>query len=156
MAAHLRQLAPNLSAQHFFGAELRHRRTEAGLSQAALAGKVFVTANMVAKVEAAQRFPSLNLATRSDTVLDAGGALMRLYAFAVAERDEHRRLRQQSGLDVGEIMQLRRLLATITMVRTVEPSVPSLDVLDLIDGALSSAGAMGAQTDRVAVSRGGR
>ncbi|MEV6966618.1 helix-turn-helix transcriptional regulator [Hamadaea sp. NPDC051192] len=149
-------MEPNRSAQHFFGAELRHRRTEAGLSQAALAGEVFVAANMVAKVEAALRFPSLDLAQRSDTVLNAGGALTRLYAFALAERDEHRRLRQQSGLDVGEIMQVLRLLATITAVRAVQPSIPSLDVLDMIDSALSSAGVTRAQTDCLAVSRGGR
>lgn len=156
MAAHPRLLEPNRSVQDFFGAELRQRRTEAGLSQGALAGKVFVTANMVAKVEAAQRFPSLDLAQRSDTFLDAGGALTRLYAFAVAERDEHRRLRQQSGLDVGEIIQLRRLLAMLTVVRTVQPSVPSLDVLDMIDGALSSAGVTRAHIDRLAVAGGGR
>lgn len=156
MAAHSRLLEPTRSAQHFFGAELRYRRTTAGLSQAALAGEVFVTANMVAKVEAALRFPSLDLAQRSDAVLDADGALTRLYAFAVAEREEHRRLRQQSGLDVGEIMRLRRLLAMITLIRAVQPSIPSLDVLDMIDNALSSASANRAQTDRVAVSRGRR
>jgi transcriptional regulator with XRE-family HTH domain len=154
MAAHSRLLEPNLSAQHFFGAELRHRRTAAGLSQAALAGKVFVTADMLGKVEAAQRFPSLDLAQRSDAVLDADGALTRLYAFAVAERDERRRFRQQSGLDVGEIMQLRRLLAAITVVGTAQPSFPSLDVLDMIDSALSSAGVTRAQTDSHATSRG--
>ncbi|HEY1230887.1 MAG TPA: helix-turn-helix transcriptional regulator, partial [Ramlibacter sp.] len=156
MAAHPRLLEPNRSAQDFFGAELRHRRTEAGPSQAALAGEVFVTANMVAKVEAALRFPSLDLAQRSDAVLNAGGALTRLYTFAVAERAEHRRLRQQPGLDVGEIMQLRRLLAAITLVDTVQPSRASLDVLDMIDGALSSAGVTRAQTDQHAVSRGRR
>lgn len=154
MAAHSRLTEPNRSAQHFFGAELRCRRTAAGLSQAALAATVFVTAAMLAKVEAAQRFPSLDLAQRSDAVLDADGALIRLYAFAVAERNERRRLRQQSGLDVGEIMQLRRLLAAITFVRTAQPSRPSLDVLDMIDSALSASGATRAQTDSDAMSRG--
>jgi hypothetical protein len=139
MAAHSRLLEPNLSAQHFFGAELRHRRAEAGLSLAALAGKVFVTADMLGKVEAALRFPSLDLAERSDSVLDAGGVLTRLHAFAMAERERQRQLASANpvGLGPAEALQLRRLLAAISLVAAAQRAEPSHDLLNRIDGVLS-------------------
>jgi len=141
MAAHSRLLEPNRSAQHFFGAELRHRRTAAGLSLAALAGMVFVTADMLGKVEAAQRFPSLDLAQRSDIVLDADGALTRLHAFAVAEREHQRQLGPATAIGLGpaEAMQLRRLLAAIGLVAAAQTATPDPGLLHRIDGLISDA-----------------
>ena len=145
MAAHSRLLEPNRSAQHFFGAELRHRRAAAGLSLAALAGKVFVTADMLGKVEAAMRFPSLDLAQRSDIVLDADGALTRLHAFAVAERERQRQLGSATataiGLGQAEAMQLRRLLTAIDLVAAAQTATPDPGLLHRIDGLISDADA---------------
>lgn len=130
MGAHVRPLEPHRSALHFFGAELRHRRIEAGLSLRLLAGRVFAAKTLVASVETGLRFPSLDLAARCDEVLAAGGALVRLHAFAVAGRDDQRHAHRPDGLDPAETVQLRRLLAAINLV-TVAQTVPAnLSLLD--------------------------
>ena len=138
MSAHPRPLEPHQSAQHFFGAELRCRRIEARLSLTAMADRVFVTAELLRKVEVAMRFPSLDLAQRSDIILDADGALTRLYAFAVAERDRQRQQRRASvpGLEASETVQLRRLLAAINLVTAAQTATSNVDLLDWIDGVL--------------------
>lgn len=116
MGARMQDLTPHESAQHFFGAELRHRRLQVGLSQAVLAGKVLATSSLLNKIELGQRFPSADLAVRCDEVLRAGGALIRLQAFAAAER-----ARSDSDLETPpivlselEAVALRRLLATLS------------------------------------------
>jgi hypothetical protein len=74
-----RVLTPYQSAQHFFGAELRRWRTLRGLSQDALGRLVLHSGDMIGKVEKAVRSPSLELATRCDTVLRTEGALTGLW-----------------------------------------------------------------------------
>jgi transcriptional regulator with XRE-family HTH domain len=138
MAAPLRPLRPYRSAWHFFGAELRYRRIEAGLSISGLAGKVFVSPTMLGKVEAADRFPSLDLTTGCDAVLDAGGALIRLHAFAAAER-QHGKPSQTAAarLHPAQIEQLHRLLAAISSTTAV-PAPAGTNLLDRIDDVLTA------------------
>lgn len=64
-----------------FGAELRHHRTEAGLSQADLAGKVYASHDVISKIETGERPPAEDLVTRLDDVpeLDTRGSLGRLW-----------------------------------------------------------------------------
>jgi transcriptional regulator with XRE-family HTH domain len=76
MAARLRELTPERSPRHRLGAVLRHHRLRMGLSQDALGRIVFVSADLVRKVEHATRFPSGALAARLDTVLSADGAIV--------------------------------------------------------------------------------
>ncbi|MGH3318906.1 MAG: helix-turn-helix domain-containing protein [Streptosporangiaceae bacterium] len=73
-----RQLDPSASPSAFFGAELRHYRTKAGLSQEQLAAKVNYSAALVGSVETADRRPQLDLARRCDDALGTDGALIRL------------------------------------------------------------------------------
>ena len=53
-----RQLDPGASPLHFFGSEVRHARTAAGMTQAELGGLLGYDASEVSKVEAGAREPS--------------------------------------------------------------------------------------------------
>jgi transcriptional regulator with XRE-family HTH domain len=80
------ELTPLASARHFFGAELRHWRNQRGLSLAQLGRAVYVSADLIGKVEKAQRWPRAALVDQFEAVLDAAGILRRLYALADDER----------------------------------------------------------------------
>lgn len=73
-----RRLQPSLSERHFFGAELRRLRERANLSQARLGVMIRFSADLVRRVETADRFPSREFAEACDKALATGGALMRL------------------------------------------------------------------------------
>jgi transcriptional regulator with XRE-family HTH domain len=64
-----------------FGTELRFYRTEAGLSQAELAAKVYASHDVISKIETGERPPAEDLVSRLDAVpeLDTRGALTRLW-----------------------------------------------------------------------------
>jgi transcriptional regulator with XRE-family HTH domain len=63
-----------------FGAELRHYRTRAGMSQEQLGARVYCSADLIGKIENGQRAPAEELAAACDAVpeLGTGGALTRL------------------------------------------------------------------------------
>ena len=86
MAQRLADLTPHASAQHFFGAELRHWRLRSGLSLAQLGRSVYASADLLGKVEKAQRWPSRTLVDDCENALRTGGILLRLYALASTER----------------------------------------------------------------------
>lgn len=73
-----RDLHPGSSPAALFGAELRRRRTQAGLSQATLGHAVYVSGDLIAKVEKAERRPLPDLVERLDGALEANGDLVRL------------------------------------------------------------------------------
>ena len=77
-----RPLDPHASTMHFLGAELRLRRRQRGLTAAALARAVLVSADLIGKVEKAVRTPGRDLIARCDDTLHAEGALVRLFDFA--------------------------------------------------------------------------
>jgi hypothetical protein len=81
-----RALTPELSARHLFGAELRRWRTERGLTHHALGCLVWHSAESVAKVEKAQRWPSLDFTRRCERVLATGGALTILWPAVEQQR----------------------------------------------------------------------
>jgi transcriptional regulator with XRE-family HTH domain len=62
----------------FFGAELRRHREDAGISQADLGARVFVSGAYVGQFEQAIRKPQLDIAQRIDEVLQTGGIFERL------------------------------------------------------------------------------
>jgi transcriptional regulator with XRE-family HTH domain len=72
-------LDPTISLAHYAGAEIRRRRGELGMTLQELAATLMHGPDLVRKVEAAQRFPSREFLLRCDDVLDAGGALGRLW-----------------------------------------------------------------------------
>jgi len=86
MAARARQLVPTGSAQARLGAELRRRRTERGFSLAKLGAVVHCSPDLLRRVEATERFPSLDLIKSCDGVLSADGDLTRLWPLAEEER----------------------------------------------------------------------
>jgi transcriptional regulator with XRE-family HTH domain len=90
MAQAPRQLTPDASMRHFFGAELRRWRELRGLSQAALARELHVSSSSVGKVEAAARSLPRGLAARCDIVLETDGALAQLEAIMQQEIVEGR------------------------------------------------------------------
>lgn len=73
-----RVLDPGSSLLAFFGAELRRRRTAAGLSQDQLGHAITYSAALVGRVEVGERMPSLDLAQRCDDVLATGGLFAHL------------------------------------------------------------------------------
>ena len=74
-------LTPHTSARHFLGAELRTWRHARQLSVAELARRIFVSRELLQKIETAQRRASQELIRACDTELDTGGALGRLLDF---------------------------------------------------------------------------
>ncbi|WP_189115943.1 helix-turn-helix domain-containing protein [Pilimelia terevasa] len=67
---------------HYFGAELRHLRLAAGLSQAEPGRKIRYTADTVRRCETAERVPSDRFVADCDAVLGARGALSTLWKTA--------------------------------------------------------------------------
>ncbi|MEV7191207.1 helix-turn-helix transcriptional regulator [Streptomyces sp. NPDC093510] len=67
------------AAWEFFGAELKRRREDAGLSQSALGVRVFVSGGYIGQFEQAIRKPQLDVAQRIDEVLQTGGFFERLW-----------------------------------------------------------------------------
>jgi transcriptional regulator with XRE-family HTH domain len=78
----LRDPEAGASPLALFGAELRHYRTAAGLSQEQLGDRIGYSAALVGAVETARRMPTEDFTARCDVVeeLATGGALLRLRA----------------------------------------------------------------------------
>ncbi|MEU7609400.1 helix-turn-helix transcriptional regulator [Micromonospora sp. NPDC049204] len=83
-----RALQPSLSERHFFGAELRRRRERADLSQARLGSMIRFSADLIRRVETADRFPSREFVEACDKALAADGALIRLLPLLEKTRNE--------------------------------------------------------------------
>ncbi|GAA3450553.1 helix-turn-helix domain-containing protein [Dactylosporangium matsuzakiense] len=133
-----RQLTPEVSPRHTFGARLRQRREQQGLSQAGLAAKLFVSADLVAKIEKAQRRPSSRFVESADVALDAGGALVRSLPELAGENESTQQaFRLHDGVAEGVDDVRRRAvlqaLAAMTLPgpgsshRVREPQVCSLE-----------------------------
>jgi transcriptional regulator with XRE-family HTH domain len=96
-----RELTPNASAAHLFGAELRHQRKRRGLSLERLCTVAAehgyrVGPRYVSNVEAGTRLPQeRRFAEVCDVALDAGGMLGRLWDYADADRDRGQAQRAQ-------------------------------------------------------------
>ena len=73
-----RVLDPGSSLLAFFGAELRRRRSAAGMSQEQLGHAVNYSAALVGRVEVGERVPGPDFARRCDEVLDSGGLFAHL------------------------------------------------------------------------------
>ena len=69
-----------------FGAELRRWRLARGLTQRGLAGLIWHSQELVAKVEKAERWPSWYLATQCDVALRTGGLLAGLWPAVERQR----------------------------------------------------------------------
>jgi DNA-binding XRE family transcriptional regulator len=105
-----RTLTPEASPKHLFGALLREWRQRRKLSQAQLGALVYVSADLVAKVEKAVRWPSKELASRCDAVLNTGGVLMELLPIVDHERRRmsNTKIAAGSSTVAGELSTPRR------------------------------------------------
>ncbi|GAA2086028.1 helix-turn-helix transcriptional regulator [Streptomyces albiaxialis] len=74
---------PRVSTLAYFGTELRIKREEAGLSQGALAERLFCDRSLVSRVESAERVPTEEFAQRCDEVLGTGGSFQRLWPIVI-------------------------------------------------------------------------
>lgn len=72
-------LDPAENALAFFGAELRHHRSRARMSQDLLGDRVYCSGSLIGLIETARRMPTLDFARRCDEVLGTGGVLARLW-----------------------------------------------------------------------------
>lgn len=86
MGQRRRQLMPEQSALHLWGAELRAWRDRHGLSLAGLRELVRYDPSYLARLERAERFPPEDVAVACDRALETGGELVRLWHLAEAER----------------------------------------------------------------------
>lgn len=101
MGRRAKALAPGASARDRFGAELRRWRMARGMTHRDLTTLVSYSQELVAKVEKGHRWPSHDLAAACDSVLETGGALVRLWPAVEGERlAADRRRRFQSRVAV--------------------------------------------------------
>jgi transcriptional regulator with XRE-family HTH domain len=98
-----RELTPEASERDRFGAELRRWRTERRLTQLSLARLIWHSQETVAKIEKGERWPSQDLASRSDLVLRTGGVLGDLWPAVERERlaCDRRRSAVMAAADAG-------------------------------------------------------
>ena len=75
-----RQLRPELSGRHLFGARLRAWRERRGLSQRALGEIVLCSGHLIGKIEKGERRPQDDLVRRCDEALGAEGDLIAIHA----------------------------------------------------------------------------
>jgi transcriptional regulator with XRE-family HTH domain len=86
MGRQRRVLTPERSAVHRWGAELRGRRDERGLSLAGLGRLARYDASYLGRLERGDQFATLPVAEACDRVLGAGGDLVRSWRAADRER----------------------------------------------------------------------
>ncbi|GAA3372757.1 helix-turn-helix transcriptional regulator [Streptomyces sannanensis] len=93
MAARPRELTPDRSARHLYGAELRRHREAAGMSLARLAEVLNYSKTYLGNIETADRMTPRDLSPKLDAAFDTDGHFVRLYALAKREAhpDKYRR-----------------------------------------------------------------
>ncbi|MER5831882.1 helix-turn-helix transcriptional regulator [Streptomyces sp. NPDC002130] len=74
------------AAWEFFGAELKRRREDAGITQVELGSRVFVSGGYIGQFEQAIRKPQLDVAQRIDGVLQTDGIFERLCRQLIDDR----------------------------------------------------------------------
>lgn len=136
-----RALQPSLSERHFFGAELRRLRERANLSQARLGIMIRFSADLVRRVETADRFPSREFVEACDKALATGGALMRLLPLLDKDRTSDSRPANTSPAGVGlssvlsdRLAEMSRLAEMVARV-PFQPGVLDRAALDWINAA---------------------
>ncbi len=114
----MRDLDPGASPLHFFGSEVRHARTSAGMTLADLAALVPCDASTVSRIEAGNREPTERFAAACDEAFPhLGGWFTRFYADS----------RKWSGPYPPWFRDWVEIESRATVIRTWQPSlVPGL------------------------------
>ncbi|MBV1936718.1 helix-turn-helix transcriptional regulator [Streptomyces sp. BV286] len=84
-----KRLDPSQSPRALYGAELRHQREEAGLSQEELGTRMFVSGSFVGQLEAGIRRMQPEYAQMADEILKTDGFFVRNLAAAMRSPYEH-------------------------------------------------------------------
>ncbi|MFW6723208.1 Scr1 family TA system antitoxin-like transcriptional regulator [Streptomyces sp. MAR4 CNY-716] len=94
MSARPRELTPDRSARHLFGAKMRSHRMRAGMSLEALNDVVNISRSHLARIETAQAMPPPDLPPRLDAAFGTDGIFQELYRIAAREihPDQFKRL----------------------------------------------------------------
>ena len=74
------------AAWEFFGAELKRRREDAGITQVELGARVFVSGGYIGQFEQAIRKPQLDVAQRIDETLQTDGIFERMWRRLINDR----------------------------------------------------------------------
>ncbi|CAK7284707.1 helix-turn-helix domain-containing protein [Streptomyces sp. RM1] len=93
------------AAWEFFGAELKRRRENAGITQAELGARVFVSGGYIGQFEQAIRKPQLDVAQRIDEILQTDGFFERLWKKLIRD--------QRYTEYFAEVVELERLATEI-------------------------------------------
>jgi transcriptional regulator with XRE-family HTH domain len=132
-----RELTPNASAAHLFGAELRQQRQRHGLSLERLCAVIVqrgyrAATGYVSNVEAGVRLPQeRRFAEVCDAALDTGGLLARLWDFAEGERRGDRRERAQQREAVLEFA-AGALAPVVSGEAVYVPVVTAVDTIEYV------------------------
>lgn len=142
MAQRPKELNPFESTRAYFGAELRHWRTQRGLSQAALGRATHDSGALIGRFEKAERWPNREAALRLDQALDTAGALVRIWDRA-AQAVERAPVTASSVVDNGlgltwhaDVSVAANTVATLWDEDDVLASAPLRWVPSADDGAL--------------------
>jgi transcriptional regulator with XRE-family HTH domain len=84
----LKALEPRKSIDHWVGAELRHRRTQAELDQPELAARANVSTSLISKLELGERSLKADIARTLDDVLGTDGFFVRAMPLVEGQRDK--------------------------------------------------------------------
>ncbi|MFJ2290681.1 Scr1 family TA system antitoxin-like transcriptional regulator [Streptomyces sp. NPDC087894] len=134
-----KKLDPSSSPRALLGAELRHRREAAGLSQDDLGAPLFVSGSFIGQLEAGTRRMQVDQAQKLDEVLGAGGFFVRncaalkksKYPDHFAEAAEAERL--ATSIREYAPLLIPGLLQTETYARAVFRAYQPTATEDLID-----------------------
>jgi transcriptional regulator with XRE-family HTH domain len=126
-----RNLVPTRSPLHYFGAELRRRRQDQGLSQADLGHAICYSKDLVRRVESAERLPSREFVVACDATLGANGALLHLWP--MLEREHRLRTGTEPAFrsDLLDRPVLDWLLATFDTSKRLH--APDDDVVEAVE-----------------------
>jgi transcriptional regulator with XRE-family HTH domain len=129
-----RELDPSASVPAFFGAELRHHRKAAGLTQEELGEQINYTGALIGMIETTLRAPTLRFAEACDRVLGTDGALTRMWALVSRSPTRYPDLAELEAAAVSirslEPLRIPDLLQTPEYARAVLASRAALDDID--------------------------
>ncbi|MBL1286686.1 helix-turn-helix transcriptional regulator [Streptomyces sp. NE06-03E] len=145
-----KKLDPSSSPRALLGAELRHRREAAGLSQDDLGAPLFVSGSFIGQLEAGTRRMQVDQAQKLDEVLGAGGFFVRNCAalkkskypdhFAEAAEAEAvaETIREYSPLLIPGLLQAESYARAV--FRAGRPTTPEEVIDELVAARIDRAG----------------
>ncbi|WP_103503784.1 MULTISPECIES: helix-turn-helix transcriptional regulator [unclassified Streptomyces] len=147
MGARPKQLTPDKSARHMFGAKLRHYREAAGLSLEALAQQVASSRSQLSRIESAEQMVPPELPALLDELFGTPGTFKDLYALARREihPDQFRRqmdlearahlIEQYAGQAVPGFVQIEGYARA--QFELSNPKAPTSTIDDLVAARMS-------------------